>query len=166
MSEREPTQVGEILALLGKGTSFRGTLAFEGRARVDGTLKGDVFGDGILVLGEGCDVDGKIEVGTLIVLGGTLRGTATARQLIEVHAGAHVHADIQAPEIDIAKGCVFDGRCTMAPVQPEHSSAGLLDTPELDPSELDPSELGGPVLDGHTAADPDAPALERSERGA
>ncbi len=131
MSEREPTQVGEILALLGKGTSFRGTLAFEGRARVDGTLKGDVFGDGILVLGEGADVDGKIEVGTLIVLGGTLRGTATARQLIEVHAGAHVHADIQAPEIDIAKGCVFDGRCTMAEVIPAHSSAGLLDAPEL-----------------------------------
>lgn len=129
MAEREPTQVGEILALLGKGTSFKGSLVFEGRARVDGKLEGDVFGDGILVLGEGADVDGKIDVGTLIVLGGTLRGTATARQLIEVHAGAHVHADIQAPEIDIAKGCVFDGRCTMAPVQPVGSSAGQLEAP-------------------------------------
>ena len=39
MAEREPTQVGEILALLGKGTSFKGTLAFEGRARVDGKLE-------------------------------------------------------------------------------------------------------------------------------
>lgn len=129
MAEREPTQVGEILALLGRGTSFRGTLAFEGRARIDGKLLGDVVGDGILVLGEGSDVDGKIEVGTLIVLGGTLRGTATARSLIEIHAGARVHADIQAPEIDIAKGCVFDGRCTMAEVLPQTSSAGTLEAP-------------------------------------
>lgn len=143
MSEREPTQVGEILALLGKGTSFRGTLAFEGRARVDGTLKGDVFGDGILVLGEGADVDGKIEVGTLIVLGGTLRGTASARQLIEVHAGAHVHADIQAPEIDIAKGCVFDGRCTMAEVIPEHSSAGALASADLEGARAPTDETEG-----------------------
>jgi cytoskeletal protein CcmA (bactofilin family) len=123
MAEREPTQIGEILALVGRGTTFRGTLAFEGRARIDGKLHGDVFGDGILVIGEGADVEGKIEVGTLIVLGGTLRGTANARQLIELHAAAKVHADLHAPEVDIAKGCLFDGRCTMAPL-PGASSPG------------------------------------------
>lgn len=131
MAEREPTQVGEILALLGRGTTFRGTLAFEGRARIEGKLVGDVFGDGILVVGEGADVEGKIEVGTLIVLGGTLRGAANARQLIELHAGAKVHADLHAPEVDIAKGCLFDGRCTMAPL-PAHSSAGSLGAPDGD----------------------------------
>jgi cytoskeletal protein CcmA (bactofilin family) len=129
MAEREPTQIGEILALLGRGTSFRGTLAFEGRARVDGKLVGDVFGDGILVIGEGADVEGSLEVGTLIVLGGTVRGSAHARQLIELHAGAKVHADLHAPEVDIAKGCLFDGRCTMAPL-PATSSAGTLAAPD------------------------------------
>lgn len=114
MAERESTQIGEIQALLGRGTRFKGTLAFEGRARIDGTLEGDVVGDGILVVGEGADIHARIEVGTLIVLGGTLRGSAVARQLIEVHAPARVHADITAPEIDIAKGATFDGRCTMA----------------------------------------------------
>lgn len=125
MAEREPTQIGEIFALLGRGTAFKGTLSFEGRARVDGKLEGDVLGDGILVIGEGAEVDGRIEVGTLIVLGGTLRGRANARQLIELHAGAKVHADLHAPEVDIAKGCLFDGRCTMAPL-PANSSAGTL----------------------------------------
>lgn len=113
MAEREPTLIGEIHALLGRGTRFRGTLAFEGRARVDGKLDGEIVGDGILVVGEGADINAKIEVGTLIVLGGTLRGSAVARQLIEIHAPARVHADITAPEIDVAKGATFDGRCTM-----------------------------------------------------
>lgn len=113
MAERESTQVGEIHALLSRGTRFKGTLAFEGRARIDGKLEGEVTGDGILVLGEGADVAAKIEVGTLIVLGGTLRGSAVARQLIEIHAASRVYADVAAPEIDIAKGATFEGRCTM-----------------------------------------------------
>ena len=113
MAERESTQVGQIHALLARGTKFTGTLAFSGRARVDGTLQGDVVGDGILVVGEGADIDAKIDVDTLIVLGGTLRGSATARQLIEIHAPARVLADITAPEIDVAKGATFEGRCTM-----------------------------------------------------
>ncbi|HND13959.1 MAG TPA: polymer-forming cytoskeletal protein [Pseudomonadales bacterium] len=64
-----------------------------------------------------------IEVGTLIVRGGTLRGSVVARELIEIHEGAKVHADITAPEIDIAKGSLFDGRCTMAPA-PRTSDPG------------------------------------------
>ena len=124
MAERESTQIGEIQALLARGTSFKGTLAFEGRARIDGKLEGDVVGDGILVVGEGADINAKIEVGTLIVLGGTLRGSAVARHLIEVHAPARVHADITAPEIDIAKGATFDGRCSMVPASaPEPTDA-------------------------------------------
>ncbi len=128
MAERESTQIGEIHALLGRGTRFRGTLAFGGRARIDGTLEGDVVGDGILVVGEGADIDAKIEVGTLIVLGGTVRGSAVARQLIEIHAPARVHADITAPEIDIQKGATFDGRCSMVTVAPAEPGEPGADT--------------------------------------
>jgi cytoskeletal protein CcmA (bactofilin family) len=124
MAERESTQIGEIHALLARGTSFRGTLVFEGRARVDGKLEGDVVGDGILVVGEGADIDAKIEVGTLIVLGGTVRGSAVARQLIEIHSAARVHAYITAPEIDIQKGATFDGRCSMVSEAPAETKDG------------------------------------------
>ena len=110
---RDLTGLTEIQALLGRGTRFEGLLTFEGRVRVDGDLKGEVRSDGLLVLGDGCNVDAIIEVGTLIIRGGTVRGSVVARDLIEVHKGAVVHADITAPEIDIAKGCTFDGRCTM-----------------------------------------------------
>lgn len=104
----------EIRALLGRGTRFEGRLVFEERARVEGAMRGEIWGDGTLVLGEGADVDATIEVNTLIVRAGTLRGSVQARELIEVHADAKVYADITAPTIDLAKGCVFEGRCTMS----------------------------------------------------
>ena len=102
----------EIRALVGRGTHFEGRLVFEERARIEGGLKGEVWGEGILILGEGADVEATVEVGTLIVKAGTLRGAVRARDLIEIHPDAKVYADITAPVIDVAKGCVFEGRCT------------------------------------------------------
>lgn len=113
MTQKDLTGLGEIHALLGRGTEFEGVLAFEGRVRVDGRFKGRIHSDGILILGDGADVEANVEVGTLIVRGGTLRGDVVARQLVEIHADGAVRGDIAAPQIDIDKGCVFEGKCTM-----------------------------------------------------
>lgn len=115
MATRDLTGIGEIHALLGRGTRFAGKLTFEGRVRIEGNLDGEILGDGVLVIGDGAEVKANVEVGTLIVRGGVLRGNVTARQLIEIHPQGAVYGDIQAPEIDISKGCVFEGRCTMIP---------------------------------------------------
>jgi len=136
---KDVTGLGEIHALLGRGTSFEGTLAFDGRVRIDGAFTGKVFSEGILILGDGAEVDAEIEVGTLIVRGGTLRGTVVARQLIEIHAEGAVHGDITAPQIDIDKGCVFEGKCTMvkAPEPLSSSSSEILTTSSSELSVLD-----------------------------
>lgn len=119
MAQKDLTGLGEIHALLGRGTEFEGVLAFEGRVRIDGRFKGRIFSDGILILGDGAEVQADVEVGTLIVRGGTLRGNVIARQLIEIHAEGRVHGDIQAPTVDIDKGCVFEGKVTMTGAVPE-----------------------------------------------
>jgi cytoskeletal protein CcmA (bactofilin family) len=128
MAQRDLTGLGEIHALLGRGTEFDGVLAFEGRVRVDGRFKGRIYSDGVLILGDGAEVEAEIEVGTLIVRGGTLRGNVIARQLIEIHAEGRVHGDIAAPQIDIDKGCLFEGKCTM-------TQAAEPDSGEINPSE-------------------------------
>ncbi|MCS6798677.1 MAG: polymer-forming cytoskeletal protein [Myxococcota bacterium] len=119
MSEgRAPTgAVTEIQALLGRGTEYEGKLAFDGRVRIDGRFRGEVFSTGTLILGDGADVDARVEVGTLIVLGGELRGHVLARELVEIHAGARVLADIASPQLFIDKGAVFEGRTTMSGVR-------------------------------------------------
>lgn len=103
----------EITALLGQGTSYHGKLTFEGRVRIDGKFDGEVFSPGTLVIGEGAEIRGTLDVGVLIVLGGEVWGKVHARELVEVHAAAVVHADVETPQVFIDRGAIFDGRCTM-----------------------------------------------------
>ena len=102
----------EIHTLLGRGTSFEGKLTFEGTVRIDGRLTGEVFSDDVLVVGEGAQVKAKIEVGTLIVEG-NIEGNIHATQLVELHAPARVHGNIETPQLFIDKGVIFEGSCKM-----------------------------------------------------
>jgi cytoskeletal protein CcmA (bactofilin family) len=85
--------------------------------RLDGYFKGSIASDDILILGDGADVHGDVEVGTLIVRGGALHGNVRANQLVELHAPGEVHGDIHAPQLYIDKGAVFEGQCTMTNAQ-------------------------------------------------
>jgi cytoskeletal protein CcmA (bactofilin family) len=110
MSGREPTGLRELSSLLGEGASFEGKLLFEGRVRIDGKFRGEIASDDVLILGERSDVDAKIEVGSLIVLGGTLRGEVRATRAVELHAPAKVFGNITAPQLVIDRGVQFEGQ--------------------------------------------------------
>lgn len=132
---------GEISALLGQGTDYRGTLTFEGRVRLDGRFEGEIFSGGALIVGEGAEIRGELEVGTFIALGGEVWGTVRARELVELHAGAIVHGDIETPRLFIDKGAIFDGRCSMGdgrtPERHPLSGEQLLDELGRDATESD-----------------------------
>ncbi len=107
-------QAGEINALLGRGTRFAGKLTFQGKVRIDGTFEGEIFSDGVLIIGDEAVVTAStIEVGTLIVRGGVVRGDITARAAVEVYAPSRVYGSIAAVEVFIDKGVVFEGQCRM-----------------------------------------------------
>jgi cytoskeletal protein CcmA (bactofilin family) len=105
---------GELNALLGRGTRFEGKLTFEGRVRIDGHFTGEVFSEGVLVVGEEAELTvTALDVGTLIVRGGTVRGDITARAVVEVYAPATVLGNISSPEVFIDKGVRFEGGVKM-----------------------------------------------------
>jgi len=105
-----------IHSLLGVGTRYEGKLFFEGRARIDGEFYGEVFSDGLLVVGETASIKGAIRVQTLIVRGGTIDGDIHATELVELHAPAQVRGDIRTQALFMDKGVVFDGACVMGDV--------------------------------------------------
>ncbi len=115
MSKPDTSGWEEINALLGRGTSYEGKLSFEGRVRIDGNFRGEIFSDDLLIVGEGAEIHARVEVGTLIVLGGAIVGDVSARYLVELHAPGKVQGAIHTPQIFIEKGVVFDGNCTMSP---------------------------------------------------
>lgn len=109
----------EINALLGRGTHFEGKLFFEGRVRIDGSFKGEIRGDDVLVIGEGAVVSGDVFVATCIITGGEVDADIKARDAIELYAPSRVTGALHAPAIFIDRGVKFEGSCKMAPIEEE-----------------------------------------------
>jgi cytoskeletal protein CcmA (bactofilin family) len=128
---RRPT---EITALLGRGTEFEGKLCFEGCVRIDGTFRGDIRGDDVLIVGEGALIEGSIEVATCIVTAGEVRADIRARDAIELYPPAKVVGALHAPAIFIDRGVQFEGTCTMAPLDAPNPPA---QAPEPDETHAD-----------------------------
>ncbi len=105
--------LGEINALLGRGTEFTGKLTFEGKVRIDGKFSGEIFTDDVLIIGEGADVRAEIEVATLIIKGGVVTGNVKAHEVVEIHAPGKLYGNIVSPALFIDKGVVFEGNCKM-----------------------------------------------------
>lgn len=117
MPSSTPPEV-ELTALLGRGTRFEGKLSFDGRVRIDGAFRGEIRSDGTLVIGESGEVQAEINVGTLIVKGGSLRGTVHAVDSIELYVPAQVVGQLRSPGIFMDKGVQFSGECTIESIPP------------------------------------------------
>jgi cytoskeletal protein CcmA (bactofilin family) len=109
---RRESVVGEINTLLGRGSEFEGKLTFEGTVRIDGTLKGEVFSEDVLIVGEGARVEAEIDIGEIIVQG-TVVGNIRAKRGIEILAPGRVKGDVTTPSLQIDKGVIFEGRSFM-----------------------------------------------------
>lgn len=118
----EGARPAEINALLGRGTHFEGKLHFDGRVRIEGSFRGEIEGNDVLVIGDGATVIGEILVSTCIVSGGEVEANIRARDAIELYAPAKVTGALHAPAIFIDRGVVFDGSCKMAPLDDVETS--------------------------------------------
>jgi cytoskeletal protein CcmA (bactofilin family) len=127
MAERDVTGMKELQALLGSGTEFEGKLTFEGRVRIDGKVKGQIFGKDVLILGPTAEVRADIDVGTLIVRGGAVWGAVKADRLVELYTPARIYGDIVTAQLYLDKGVTFEGRCTMPETGEERTAPEAAD---------------------------------------
>ena len=102
----------EINAFLGRDTEFEGKLSFNGAVRIDGHFTGEIFTEGILIVGESAVIKSDIHV-SHIIISGEIRGNIMADDRIEVHAPGKVFGNIQAPIIVIEEGVIYEGSCSM-----------------------------------------------------
>jgi cytoskeletal protein CcmA (bactofilin family) len=101
-----------LTAFLGEGTSFKGTLTFEGTVRIDGKLEGEIITKDTLVVGDGAQVNASIQAG-VVEIGGTVHGNITADRKVDIRASGRLYGNISAPSLVIEEGVVFEGSCTM-----------------------------------------------------
>jgi cytoskeletal protein CcmA (bactofilin family) len=107
---------GQIIALLGRGSRFDGRLAFEGTVQINGVFKGDIVSEDILIIGEGAEVEGNIDVGAVVITG-SVHGTVRARRAIEIHKPGRMKGNLFTPALTIEPGVVFEGSCQMENIE-------------------------------------------------
>jgi len=114
----------DVSALFGKEVEFTGNMRFYGTARVDGHFKGNILGEGTLIIGEEAKIESEIHASTVINYG-EIHGNIVAEKEINLCVPGKVYGNIEAPIIEIEKGAVFEGKSLLH--EPE-----VIDGEELD----------------------------------
>ena len=99
-------------AFLGKGSRIAGKLVFEGPARIEGTVEGEITAQDTLTIGESAVVNAQI-TGNAVIIHGRVTGDVTARKRLEIRAPGRLVGNIVTPNLVIHEGVVFEGQCTM-----------------------------------------------------
>ena len=110
-------------ATFGPGLVFEGKLSFKGQVEFNGTFKGAITTDDLLIIGEQAKVDAEIRCGA-VVIKGEVTGKIRARDSVELRGHARVKADLVTPSFLMDKGVIFEGYCNMDPAAAARVSEG------------------------------------------
>ena len=97
------------LTHIGVGSAISGRIRCAESLRIDGQVKGEIFCEQLLTVGEGASVQAAIE-GDSVVIAGEVQGDITARSKITLERTARVTGDLCTPGIVIQEGAILEGR--------------------------------------------------------
>ena len=110
---RQDKKDGATVVVLGKNTSFHGTLKFKETLWIQGKFSGTIEATGALIVDKEAVVEAdRISVSSLTVYG-TVIGAVHALDKIDMITGAIVRGDLSSARLRIADGVLFEGQCSM-----------------------------------------------------
>lgn len=98
--------------VLGRETSFRGTMRFSDSLKIDGRFEGNIESEGSLYIEKGAEVKAQIRVRSIVV-GGKVVGNIEALEKLEMLESGKIFGNVRTPNLKIAEGVEFDGECEM-----------------------------------------------------
>src|SRR5688572_12863059 len=102
----------ELNGFMDQGTEVVGELRFRETFRIDGKLKGKIFSEKTVIIGETAQVEAEIDCG-IVSIRGTVTGNIQGRDKIELLAGSKVYGRLASPKLVIEEGAFFQGECDM-----------------------------------------------------
>lgn len=111
-NKKQTTDFSSFDTLIGKNTSFEGTLTAEGTVRIDGKIQGDVEVKGDVFIGDTSEVTGNITASNIVV-GGHIKGNIIAHEQLRLTSTGKVMGDISVKSLIIDENGVFEGNSKM-----------------------------------------------------
>lgn len=111
-NKKQPADFSKFDTLIGKSTSFEGTLQGKGTIRIDGKVNGDVKVEGDIYIGEDSQVVGNV-TGVNIVVGGNINGNIIAQEQLRLTSTGKIVGDISSKSLIIDENGVFEGNSKM-----------------------------------------------------
>ncbi len=99
-------------SVIDQSCEMEGRFRFAGTLIINGKFRGELLSPDTLLVGESAELEAEVRVGTVIVNGSVI-GNITARERVELRAGARIAGGIVTPALVLEEGVVFDGRCSM-----------------------------------------------------
>jgi cytoskeletal protein CcmA (bactofilin family) len=100
-----------ISSIISKGMHLSGEIRFEGKARLDGSVEGNIQGD-YLIISETGEVNGDLDLDALICHGKVIG--ATRAKLVTAHATSFIQGKLEAVNLTVESGASLDGEIKVA----------------------------------------------------
>ena len=104
-----PIEAGSYLS---EDSKASGKLNFEGPARIDGQIDGEIIAKDSIMIGESAVVTGPIQA-ALVIVAGKVSGDIIASQSIELRFSAKVLGNLTSNVLIVHDGSWFEGHCAM-----------------------------------------------------
>jgi cytoskeletal protein CcmA (bactofilin family) len=105
-----PADERRAVAWVGKSVIFKGELISSEDMIIDGRVEGTIeVHDHALTVGPGAQIEADIAARS-VTIRGSVTGTITASNLVEIRETGSVEGDIVAPHVSVAEGAVVRGR--------------------------------------------------------
>ena len=108
-----PESTEAVVAFVGKGVEFKGTISYSGTVRIDGFLDGEIHTEGTLFVGEEAVITAKVSAGTIVCMG-KITGDVSVKEKIKLLAPAVLNGGVKTPMISIEDGVLFNGTLEMS----------------------------------------------------
>ena len=124
------TSTDPISSVISKDMRVKGELSFKGKARIDGTVEGNIRGEH-LILSETAKVIGDLELVSLICHG-VIEGNVKAQQ-VTTHSTATLHGKLVASNLTVESGTKLNGEIISSSQQEQPKKLTATVAPEKKP---------------------------------
>lgn len=106
------TPPDKVNTVIGKDTSFKGTIHAKGLIRIDGDMEGEILTQGDVVIGESSRVVAELK-GRNVAVAGRFEGSLEAEGKLEIRSTGIVIGTIKTNGLVVDDGAIFSGDVEM-----------------------------------------------------